>query len=203
MSNFGQLIPTEEEEANEGRLKEEGHQPFDCERCAEDIADVVAVIGPIHAELELHRDAGRYPHREVDSEKKTPEFRHPPPDVASGHHVNALHHPQKHGQSECQRHEEKVIHRGQTELQPRELNDIESGGHGGRIPGWRALSAPDINRNSTFPPSIFRRCPVANTAIAAAITTVSLMASTMKTSRVRGCVGIPHVSGAERRGALI
>jgi hypothetical protein len=91
----------------------------------------------------------------------------------------------------------------EAELQPRELNDTESGVHGGLIPGWRGMSTPAINRISTFPPSIFRRCPVANTNIAAAITTVSLFCEHYEHVPSERMLGIPLVSGAENRSALI
>src|SRR5262245_64872047 len=75
MADLRQAIPAEEEEADEGRLEEEGHQPFDRQRGAEDVADIVRVIGPVHAELELHGDAGRDPHGEIDrSEEHTSEL---------------------------------------------------------------------------------------------------------------------------------
>ncbi len=101
-------------------FQEERHQALDRQRRAEDVADVVGVVGPVGAELELHGDAGRDPHGEVDAEQQAPELRHALPDLAARHDVDALHDGEQHGQAERQRHEQEVIQRGQRELQPRE-----------------------------------------------------------------------------------
>jgi hypothetical protein len=61
-------LPAEKEQADERRLEKERHQPFDRQWRAEDVADVMRVVGPVRAELELHRDAGRDAHREIDAE---------------------------------------------------------------------------------------------------------------------------------------
>ena len=76
-----QPVPAEEEQADEGGFEEEGHQAFDRERRAEDIADIMRVVGPVGAELELHGDAGGDAHGEVDAEQNTPEHRHVAPDA--------------------------------------------------------------------------------------------------------------------------
>jgi hypothetical protein len=81
--HLAQLVPAEEEQPDEGRLEEEGHQPFDRQRRAEDVADIVAVVAPVHAELEFHGDAGGDAEHEVDAEQRAPELRHLPPDRAA------------------------------------------------------------------------------------------------------------------------
>src|SRR6185295_15226386 len=88
------------------------------------VADIVAVVGPVHTELEFHGDAGRHAHGEVDAEEHAPELRHLPPDLAAGHDVDAFHDAEEERQTERQWHEEEVIHGRQAELQPRELYDI-------------------------------------------------------------------------------
>ena len=118
-------LPAEEEQSDEGRLEKERHQALDRERRAEDVAHVVRVVGPVGAELELHGDAGRDPHGEVDAEQQPPEARHALPDLAPGHHVHRLHDHQDHGQAERQRHEQEVIQRGERELQARQRDDRE------------------------------------------------------------------------------
>ncbi|EGE55402.1 hypothetical protein RHECNPAF_930048 [Rhizobium etli CNPAF512] len=68
MADLRQLVPAEEEQTDEGRLQEEGHQAFDRQRRAEDVADIIAVIAPVHAELEFHDDAGGDADHEIDAE---------------------------------------------------------------------------------------------------------------------------------------
>ena len=86
-----QPVPAEEEQADERAFEEEGHQALDGERHAEDVADVVRVVRPVRAELELHRDAGGDAHREIDAEQDSPEARHVAPDRPPGHDVDAFH----------------------------------------------------------------------------------------------------------------
>ena len=119
MAKLRQLVPAEEEQADEGGFEEEGHQAFDRQRRAEDVADIMAVVAPVHPELELHDDAGRHPQREVDAEQRAPEFGHLPPDHPAGHHIYRLHDGEQDRQSERQRDEEEVVQRGDGKLQPR------------------------------------------------------------------------------------
>ncbi len=56
--HLGEPVPAEEEQADEGGLEEERHQPLDGQRRAEDVADVVAVVGPVGTELEFHGQSG-------------------------------------------------------------------------------------------------------------------------------------------------
>jgi hypothetical protein len=120
-----QLVPAEEHQADERRLEEEGHEPLDGERRAEDVADVVAVVAPVHAELEFHGDAGRHAEDEVDAEQRGPEFRHLPPDRPARHHVDRLHDRHDDRQTQRERHEEEVIHCGHRELQSRQFDHVE------------------------------------------------------------------------------
>ena len=54
MQPLRELIPTEHPEPQEDRFQEESQQGFDRQWSAEDIAHETGVIGPVHAELELH-----------------------------------------------------------------------------------------------------------------------------------------------------
>ncbi len=118
VAELGQPGPAEEHQADEGRLQEEGHQPLDGERRAEDIAGIGREIRPVGAELELHGQAGGDAEHEVDAEDGAPEPRDGPPDLAPGHHIDALHDDQHEGQPERQRHEQEMVQRRQGELQP-------------------------------------------------------------------------------------
>src|ERR1700688_2691541 len=93
-------LPTEEEKPHEARLEKEGHQALEGERGAEDVADVMGEVGPIGAELELHGDAGGDPHGEIDAEERTPELGHLAPNGAPGHHIDAFHDGEQHGEPE-------------------------------------------------------------------------------------------------------
>ena len=125
MAELGQPVPAEEEQADEGRFQKERHQAFDGERRAENVADIVRVVGPVGAELEFHGDAGGDPHGEIDAEQLAPEPRRVAPDLAAGHHIGALHDGEQKRQAERERHEQKVIERGDRELQPRQDDGIE------------------------------------------------------------------------------
>ena len=117
MRALGKPIPAEEEEADKGCFEEEGHQALDRQRRAENVADIVAVIAPVHAELEFHRDAGGHPQHEVDAEQGSPEFGHLSPDRPVGHDIDCFHDRDDHGKSQCQRHEQEVIERCHCKLQ--------------------------------------------------------------------------------------
>src|ERR1700735_949435 len=122
MPDPGQPAPAEEEQADETRLEKKRHQPFDGERHAEDVADIMGVISPVRAELEFHGEAGGYPHGDVYSEQQSPIFRHVAPDRAAGHDINALHDPEQDREPERQRYEQEMIHRRQAELERRQLD---------------------------------------------------------------------------------
>jgi hypothetical protein len=77
--------------------------PFNSKRRSEYVADIMAVIAPVHAELKLHHNAGSDAHNEVDTKQRTPEFCHLPPDEPSGHDINGFHDGKQHGQTQCQR----------------------------------------------------------------------------------------------------
>ncbi|MOA09333.1 hypothetical protein D3C78_1291560 [compost metagenome] len=125
MADLGHAVPAEEEQADEGGFQEEGHQPFDGQRRAEDVAHVVAVVGPVHAELEFHHHAGGHTQREVDAEQRAPEHRHPFPDGAAGHDVHAFHDGQDERQAKRERDEQEVVKRGRGKLESRQIYDVE------------------------------------------------------------------------------
>ena len=125
MAELAHAIPAEEEQADEGRFQEERHQAFDRQRRAEDVADIMRVVGPVGAELEFHGDAGGDAHGEVDAEQLAPEPRHVAPDLAAGHHVDALHDGEQERQPERQRHEQEVIKSRHRELKSRQAYRID------------------------------------------------------------------------------
>ena len=116
MGRPGELVPAEKHQANESGLEEERHQPFDGERRPEDIADILGVIGPVRAELELHGDAGRDAQHEVDAEQVGPEFRNSLPDFLSCHDVCAFGDHEDHRKAQRQWNEQEVIERCEREL---------------------------------------------------------------------------------------
>jgi hypothetical protein len=123
-------VPAHEEYADQRGFEEERHQAFDRQRRAEDVADVMRVVRPVHAELEFHRHPGGHAHREIDAEQHTPELHHALPHLASRHHVDAFHDRQHPHQPQRQRHEQEVVERRQRKLQARQGDDIGIDDHG-------------------------------------------------------------------------
>ena len=119
MLHLGEPVPAEEEQADEGGFEEERHQPLDGQRRAEDVADVVAVVGPVGTELEFHGQSGGDAQRKVDAEQLAPELGHVLVDLLAGHDIDRLHDGQQERQPQGQRHEEKVVHSRHGELQTR------------------------------------------------------------------------------------
>ncbi|MPN21856.1 hypothetical protein SDC9_169238 [bioreactor metagenome] len=119
MLDLGEAIPAKEEQADKGRFQEEGHQTLDRQWRTEDVAHIVAVVAPVHAELELHHHAGCHTHGEVDAEQHAPELGHVAPDGTAGHHIHRLHDGDENGQAQCQRHKQKVVKRRYRKLQSR------------------------------------------------------------------------------------
>ena len=89
--DLGQTIPAKEEQTHKGRFHEESHQPFNSQRGTKNVAHIVAVVAPVHAELEFHHHASRHTHGEVDAKQDAPELGHVAPDGSARHHKNRLH----------------------------------------------------------------------------------------------------------------
>jgi hypothetical protein len=68
-------LPAVEEQAEEGRLEEEGEHAFHGQRLADDPSGEVAEPGPVGPELELERDPGDHADGEVHAEDAGPEAR--------------------------------------------------------------------------------------------------------------------------------
>ena len=129
-----QPVPAEEEQADHGRLQEEGHQALDRQRRPEDVAHVVRVVGPVGAKLKLQRDAGRHAQCEIDAEELAPEAGHVLPDDVACHHIDAFHDDQQPDHAQRQRHEQEVVHRRRRKLQAREIDQLI--GYHVITPGW-------------------------------------------------------------------
>ncbi len=140
MLDLRQPVPAEEEQADERRFEEERHQPFDGERHAEDVADVVRVVRPVRAELEFERDARRHAHREVDPEELAPELGHVLVDLLARHHVDGFHDDEQPGHAERERNEQEMVERCDAELQTRQIDDFATY-HGG-LPQWVRMASP-------------------------------------------------------------
>jgi len=137
MLHLAQLVPAEEEQADEGRLQEEGHPAFAGQDRSEDVTYIMRVVGPVGAELEFQRQSGGDTHGEVDPEQLAPEAGHVLVDLAPGHHIDRLHDRQDKGHAQRQRHEQEVIKRGQPELESGQGYDVIAGhGESPRIERW-------------------------------------------------------------------
>jgi hypothetical protein len=91
MRCFRKFFPAECPDADENRFEKEGYRGFNGQRRAEDIADVLCVLGPIHTELKFHGNAGDDPEGEVDKKEFSPELRHAKPCLIPGADITALH----------------------------------------------------------------------------------------------------------------
>lgn len=69
-----ELVPAEDPGAEKHRYKEEGDRRLDGQRRPENVSDLPRVLRPVHAELELERDAGDDSQGEVDEEELAPEL---------------------------------------------------------------------------------------------------------------------------------
>ena len=121
VQSLGQAIPSEDPQAKEGRLKEEGEQSLHRQRRAEHIADKSRVVRPIHAELELLNDAGHHTKCEVDQEQLAEELGESKVLLLACAHPCRLEANDKPHGPKSDRYEYKVVHRGHRELQTRQI----------------------------------------------------------------------------------
>ncbi len=74
---FGQPVPAEQPQPEEGRLQEERGQALHRQRAAEHVSDEPRVRRPVHPELELLHQSGDDPDRDIDEQQRSEEPRHP------------------------------------------------------------------------------------------------------------------------------
>ncbi len=123
--SFGRRSQPKKKMPTKVEFQKERHQAFDRQRRAENIADIMRVIGPVGAELEFHGDAGGNPHGEIDAEQLAPEPGGVAPDFPAGHDIGALHDGEQERQPERERHEQEMVKRRSGELQTRQGDRIE------------------------------------------------------------------------------
>ena len=115
-----QFIPAEDPDAEERRLKEEGGERLQGERCTEDVAHEARVLRPVHAEVELLYDARDDTHGEVDEEDRAEELQQLAAFLLPLRVLRADMTGFEKCQEECQpqrqRDEEKMIRRGDGKL---------------------------------------------------------------------------------------
>ena len=85
------LVPPEEHNRHESRLKEESQDAFNSQRGTEDIANKPGIIGPVGSEFKFQDYAGGHSYGEVDSKEGHPELRDLLPDLITCTHINSLH----------------------------------------------------------------------------------------------------------------
>jgi len=121
-------VLAEPPQPDERALEEEGHQHLERERDAEDVADEVGVLAPVHPELELLHDAGHHADGEVDEEEVTEEVGHLPVELAAvaADEGEGLHHRDEEGQPDGERDEEEVEDARRGELEPGELHHVHA-----------------------------------------------------------------------------
>ena len=106
---FRHFVPAEIHDGHEGGLHEEGHDAFDSERCAEDVAHEPRVVRPVGAELKLQDDARSHTHSEVDTEEFLPELGGVFPETLLRAIVARLHNAHDDGQAKRQGHEQPMV----------------------------------------------------------------------------------------------
>src|SRR5579864_2265017 len=156
MTEFRQPVPAEDEQSHEGGFQKERHETFDRQRSAEDVADIMRVIGPVGAELKFHGDAGGHPHGKIDAEQLAPEFRDVAPDFTACHHIGAFHDGKQEREPERERNEEEVIKSSRRKLESREADWIKVEHCGCSSPNTSQSKSPKsaetrLARRCTFP----------------------------------------------------
>ena len=122
----------EDQEPEEARLQEEREQAFHREGVADDPAGIAGEVGPVGAELELHRDARDDADGEVDAEDADPESRGVVPPAVSGAEADRLHDDDEQRQAHRQLREQVVEHDRERELQSMPEERV---GQAGSLPG--------------------------------------------------------------------
>lgn len=122
MLDFAQAVPPKYHQSDEGGFHEERHQAFDGQGGAEGIAHEAGIEGPIHAELELHGEAGGDAEREVDEQQLGPELGHAPVDFAAAADVDRFHDGDQEGEAQRKRHEKEMVESRCRELYAGEVH---------------------------------------------------------------------------------
>ncbi|VTR69980.1 conserved hypothetical protein [Desulfosarcina cetonica] len=118
MGLFGDLVPAEDPDTDEGRFQEKGQRGLDGQQGPEDVAHIGRVTGPVGPELEFEGNPCHHAQGEVDEKKFAPEFGHAQIGLIPGFHVSGLHVGHQHGQSQGEGHKQKMEHGSGGELEP-------------------------------------------------------------------------------------
>ena len=123
---LGDLVPAVDEDGQEAGFEEEREDGLGRQRCAEDVAHVLGVVGPVGPELELHDDSRGHADGEVDREQLDPEAHH----AVVERIVPGEPHPAQNHEHACQtdgeRREDVMEAHGQPELDPRQHQRIHA-----------------------------------------------------------------------------
>src|ERR1035437_6514358 len=139
-------IAPEEHDADEGRLQEEGEDPFRRQWGAEDIADVSGEARPVGAELELHHDTADDADDERDGEELGQEDCEAIVYVLLGPPAERLHDRDESGQTDSDGREYEVEADCQRELETRQSQHI----HGRSPPTGRTAAQAETYRNANI-----------------------------------------------------
>jgi hypothetical protein len=124
---LGDLVPAEYPDADENRLQEKGDRGLDRQRRAEDVAHVPGILGPVHTELELQRDARYDAQGEVYQEEPAPKLRHLQPGLVATRYIARFEVSREDGQPDRQGNEDEMKHAGYGELPPTQGQNIHDG----------------------------------------------------------------------------
>ena len=121
---------SEEKEAEECRLKEEGEDAFHCEGHADDAARTAREFAPVCTELELHGNPGDYTKKKIDSEDFPPEASGDivlclPVDIR-GAESNGLQDDDQKRQPHSELWEEIVVRDGEAKVNPVQRESVQA-----------------------------------------------------------------------------
>src|ERR1700712_3024847 len=121
MHSLRHAPPAEHHDADEARLKHEGHRAFEAEDIAEELAGELRKRSPVGAELKLHRNAAHDADGKIQNKQLAPEASVAIPHDLTRAHPENFDDEQKSRQTDRQNRPQDVEDGGHRELAAREL----------------------------------------------------------------------------------
>ena len=116
------LVPAKEHDGHEGRLHKEGHDAFDGQRGAENVAHEPTVIGPVGAELKFENNAGGNAQGKIHAKKVHPVLGNLFPTLVPGTIIDGLHAGDNEPEAQRQRDKQPMIQGRERKLRPRPVD---------------------------------------------------------------------------------
>ena len=122
MEAFAHFSPAEKHHSYKCGFHEECQNPFNCQRCSENVTNKPRIITPVCTEFKFQNQTGRYTNSEVDTEKLHPELSSLFPEFISCFIIQRLHDSHHHCQSKCKRNKNPMIHSCHRKLGSRPID---------------------------------------------------------------------------------